>query len=97
MREIEGLPELGKATATKEEVIKSRAEMLMAIDEGLGEILDLLKSEKLDNNTIVVFTGDHGYFYGEHGLNEERRLAYEESLRIPLLFRYLPLPEKDFL
>lgn len=96
MREIEGLPELGKATATKEEVIKSRAEMLMAIDEGLGEILDLLKSEKLDNNTIVVFTGDHGYFYGEHGLNEERRLAYEESLRIPLLFRYLPLTGKGF-
>lgn len=96
MREIDGLPKLGKATATKEEVIRSRAEMLMAIDEGLGEILGLLQSKKLDENTIVVFTGDHGYFYGEHGLNEERRLAYEESLRIPLIFRYPPLTEKGF-
>ncbi len=40
------------------------------------------------DDTIVVFTSDHGYFYGEHGLNEERRLAYEETIRIPLLVRY---------
>ena len=36
------------------------------------------------DDTVVVFTSDHGYFYGEHGLNEERRLAYEETIRIPL-------------
>jgi arylsulfatase A-like enzyme len=35
--------------------------------------------------------GDNGYFYGEHGLSEERRLAYEESIRLPLLVRYPPL------
>ncbi len=34
------------------------------------------------------FTSDHGYWYGEHGLDYERRLAYEESIRIPLLIRY---------
>jgi len=33
-------------------------------------------------------TSDHGFFYGELGLNEERRLAYEETIRIPLLMRY---------
>ena len=43
------------------------------------------------NDTMVVFTSDHGYFYGEHGLNEERRLAYEETIRIPLVIRYPPL------
>ena len=42
-------------------------------------------------NTLVVFTSDHGYFYGEHGLSVERRLAYEESARIPLLMRLPPL------
>jgi len=36
----------------------------------------------------VVFTSDNGYFYGEHGLSVERRLAYEESIRLPLLVRY---------
>ncbi|MEQ8426141.1 MAG: DUF4976 domain-containing protein, partial [Cyclobacteriaceae bacterium] len=40
------------------------------------------------DNTIIVFTGDHGYWYGEHGLDFERRLAYEEAIRIPLLIRY---------
>jgi len=35
-----------------------------------------------------VVMSDHGYFYGEHDLNEERRLAYEETARIPLIVRY---------
>jgi N-acetylglucosamine-6-sulfatase len=40
------------------------------------------------DRTVVVVMSDHGYFYGEHDLNEERRLAYEESARIPLIVRY---------
>ena len=42
------------------------------------------------NQTVVMVIGDNGYFYGEHGLSEERRLAYEESIRLPLLVRYPP-------
>ena len=41
-----------------------------------------------------VFTSDEGYFYGEHGLSEERRLAYEESIRIPLYVRWPRLVPK---
>ena len=37
-----------------------------------------------------MFVSDHGYWYGEHGLSVERRLAYDEALRIPLLVRYPP-------
>jgi len=37
---------------------------------------------------VFVFTSDEGYFFGEHGLSIERRLAYEESIRIPLIIRY---------
>ena len=40
---------------------------------------------------LIVFAGDNGYFYGEHGLNDERRLAYEESARIPIVARFPPL------
>jgi N-acetylglucosamine-6-sulfatase len=65
--------------------------MLMAVDESLGRILDVLEEKGELENTVVVVTSDHGFFYGEHGLSEERRLAYEESLRIPLVVRYPPL------
>jgi N-acetylglucosamine-6-sulfatase len=48
--------------------------------------------EALDR-TMIVFTSDNGYFYGEHGLSIERRLPYEESIRNPLLVRYPPLAD----
>ena len=62
--------------------------MLLAVDDSLGRILAALEKAGALDNTVIVFTSDHGYFYGEHGLNEERRLAYEETIRIPLLVRY---------
>ena len=90
MRRIGDLPPLGRATATTDDEMRGRAEMLLAVDDGLGRILAALEKAGALDNTIVVFTSDHGYFYGEHGLNEERRLAYEETIRIPLLIRYPP-------
>ena len=62
--------------------------MLLGVDDSLGRILATLEKRGILDNTIVVFMSDHGYFYGEHGLNEERRLAYEETIRIPLVIRY---------
>lgn len=87
MRTLGNLPPLGTGTGTPEQTIRDRAEMMLGVDESLGRIMDLLASQGKLDNTIIVVTGDHGYWYGEHGLNEERRLAYEESLRIPLLMR----------
>ncbi|MEZ5041865.1 MAG: sulfatase-like hydrolase/transferase [Saprospiraceae bacterium] len=88
MRPIEGLPPLGPEIMTTETTIRERGEMLMAIDEGLGDLLAALEKKGELNKTIVVFTSDHGYWYGEHCLDKERRLAYEEGIRIPLLMRY---------
>ena len=87
-RKIGDLAALGPATATKDETVLGRQRTLMAIDEGVGEILKSLKELGQLDNTILVFTSDNGYFYGEHGLSVERRLAYEESIRMPLLMRY---------
>ncbi len=87
MRTLGSLPPLGQATGTPEQTIRDRAEMMLGVDESLGRIMDLLSTQGQLDNTIIVVTGDHGYWYGEHGLNEERRLAYEESLRIPLVMR----------
>jgi N-acetylglucosamine-6-sulfatase len=88
MRTIEGVPPLSRETATAESTIRERAEMLMAVDESLGQIMQLLDSLGKLDNTVIVFTSDHGYWYGEHSLNDERRLAYEEGIRIPFLIRY---------
>ena len=90
LRQIGALPPLGPGTATTDEEIRGRVEMLLAVDESLGRILAVLEKNGSLDNTVVVFTSDHGYFYGEHGLSEERRLAYEEAIRIPLLVRYPP-------
>jgi N-acetylglucosamine-6-sulfatase len=87
MRRIGTLPPLGRETATTDDEMRGRAEMLLGVDDSLGRILAALEKAGALDNTIVVFTSDHGYFYGEHGLNEERRLAYEETIRIPLLVR----------
>ncbi|HVJ47197.1 MAG TPA: sulfatase [Luteolibacter sp.] len=59
---------------------------LTSADRSLGRLLDELDSLGLDKNTIVIFTSDNGYYLGEHGLGDKRS-AYEESLRLPLLIR----------
>jgi N-acetylglucosamine-6-sulfatase len=87
-RRIPGLPPLSPATGTSERDIRGRLEMLQAVDESLGRLVATLTERGVLDNTVIVFTSDHGYFYGEHGLDQERRLAYEETARIPLIVRY---------
>jgi N-acetylglucosamine-6-sulfatase len=60
---------------------------LKGIDENVGRVLKTLDSLKLDQNTVIIFSSDNGFFFGEHGLGD-KRAAYEESIRIPLLVRY---------
>jgi N-acetylglucosamine-6-sulfatase len=57
---------------------------LAAVDEDTGKLLDYLKKNRLLDNTIVFFMGDNGFMFGEHGLIDKRN-AYEESMRVPLL------------
>jgi arylsulfatase A-like enzyme len=89
-RPIPGLKPLGPDTVTPDETIRDRLRMLAAVDEGLGQIFAELEKQGSLDRTVVMVIGDNGYFYGEHGLSEERRLAYEESIRLPLLVRFPP-------
>lgn len=61
--------------------------LIAAADAQVGRILDRLTTLGIDDNTVVVFLSDNGYFLGEHGLGD-KRAAYEESLRIPFMIRY---------
>ena len=87
-RKIGKLPPLGPNTGTDDETIRNRLRMVTAVDEGIGRMLKVLEDAKQLDHTLIIFTSDEGYFYGEHGLSVERRLAYEESARIPIAMRY---------
>ncbi len=62
-------------------------EALMAVDDSVGAVLRYLDDKGMAENTIIVYVGDNGYFWGEHGLID-KRYAYEEGILIPHLLRY---------
>jgi N-acetylglucosamine-6-sulfatase len=88
LRQIGDLPPLGPKTVTNDETIRNRLRMLASVEDGVADIFRTLENQKQLENTLIIFTSDEGYFYGEHGLSVERRLAYEESIRIPLFMRF---------
>lgn len=60
---------------------------VQSVDDGVGQILDYLKENGLEKNTIVVYTSDQGFYLGEHGWFD-KRFMYEESFRTPILVKY---------
>lgn len=72
-------------------VIKDRLRMLSAVDRSIGKLLDALTAKGVLDETLFIISSDQGFFYGEFGLAQERRLAYEPSIRIPFIVRYPPL------
>lgn len=57
------------------------------LDENVGKMLAFLKEQRLDENTIVIYSSDQGHFLGEHGFFS-KRFMYEESMQMPLIIRY---------
>jgi len=70
-----------------DQTILNQLRCISAIDEGVGEIYEALKATGQLDNTLIVFTSDNGYLWGEHGLGDKRAF-YEESIRIPMVARY---------
>jgi arylsulfatase A-like enzyme len=60
---------------------------IASLDESVGRIYQVLRETGQLDNTLLVFTSDNGFALGEHG-RTDKRTAYEESLRVPLLVRY---------
>jgi arylsulfatase A-like enzyme len=67
--------------------LKNYYRVLLGVDENLGRVLDYLDEQRLAENTIVIYTGDNGFFLGEYGMFD-KRLMYEPSIRVPMLVRY---------
>lgn len=57
---------------------------LSAVDDSMGRIFTYLKKNHLEKDTLVVFTSDNGFQFGDHGLID-KRTAYEASVRVPLV------------
>jgi len=68
-------------------LVKYYYRTLAGVDENLGRVLRFLDEHGLTDNTLVIYTSDNGFFLGEHGFFD-KRLMYEESIRVPLLVRY---------
>lgn len=77
-------PYYGRSGQTLAEMYRHYCEMILSIDDSVGRVRESLRKSGIERNTVILFTSDGGHFWGEHGLID-KRCAYEESIRIPLL------------
>ena len=61
--------------------------MTSCLDHYIGRILDHLDALGIAENTLVVFTSDHGHYYGQHGLIAKGAFHYEDGIRVPMIAR----------
>ena len=97
MEEIKALPQNGRLFfAGKVKYSKEDFQLLSDlydgeiayVDHSLGELVDMLRQNRILDKSILVITSDHGEYFGEHGLMTHMCGLYEEALHVPLLVRY---------
>jgi N-acetylglucosamine-6-sulfatase len=74
--------------ADRDSVVRDQLRTLAAVDEGVGALVRALERTGQLDNTVFVYTSDNGYLLGEHGQFDNKRFAYEESIRVPFIIRY---------
>jgi arylsulfatase A-like enzyme len=67
--------------------MKDYLRTIQSVDDNVGRMLDYLKENGLDKNTIVIYSSDQGFYLGEHGWFD-KRFMYEQSFRTPLLVKW---------
>ena len=67
--------------------IKDYLACVKSVDDNVGRVLNYLKENNLEENTIIVLTSDQGFYLGDHGFFD-KRFIYEESLRMPFMVKY---------
>ncbi|WP_420147965.1 sulfatase [Spirosoma sp.] len=70
--------------ALRAETVRNYYRLITGVDEAVGKLVEQLKALHLDQNTIIIFMGDNGFYLGEHGL-EGKWYGHEESIRVPLI------------
>ncbi|HJQ80909.1 MAG TPA: sulfatase/phosphatase domain-containing protein, partial [Lacipirellulaceae bacterium] len=74
------------STLDVKEYYREYCRTLAAVDDSVGRVMEFLNERGLGDDTVVIFMGDNGFLFGEHGLID-KRCAYEESIRVPLVVR----------
>ena len=69
---------------TYQAALRKYHQLIYGVDYSIGMVLEELKRLKIDDNTIIIFSSDNGYFNGSHGLGS-KVLPYEEGARTPLI------------
>lgn len=72
-------------------MMKNYYRLATEVDTTCGRVLAELRKQGVLENTLVIFTGDNGYFHAEHGL-ADKWYPYEESIRVPLIVRDPRMP-----
>jgi N-acetylglucosamine-6-sulfatase len=72
--------------STAEALLRSYCEALRSVDDSIGAVMAQLKKMGIHDDTLVIYMGDNGYMFGEHGLID-KRVAYETSSRVPMLMQ----------
>mgnify|MGYP002629484412 CR=1 FL=1 len=69
-----------------EKYYKRYCEALSSVDDSVGRVIAQLKKMGIYDETLVIYMGDNGFMFGEHGLID-KRVAYETSIRVPMLMQ----------
>jgi N-acetylglucosamine-6-sulfatase len=86
-RDVEFTDKGHPAYGVSDDLMRNQLRCIVAVDEGVGRILAALEAAGQLDNTLIVFTSDNGFFWNEHQLGD-KRAAYEESIRVPMVARY---------
>ena len=83
-----GTESISPITATKGSTILYRryCESMLAVDDSVGRVLEQLKKMGIHDDTLVIYMGDNGFMWGEHGLID-KRVSYEASIRVPMMMQ----------
>ena len=84
---VQALPKLNRVTVHDHNRV-NQYRTLLAVDDAVAEIVQALTDTGRLADTMIVFTSDNGFTWGEHRLFDTKFSAYEESIRVPLVIRF---------
>jgi N-acetylglucosamine-6-sulfatase len=92
--QIQALPPIDSpAEAALRRAHERELESLLSVDRAVARIVAVLRETHELDHTLIVFTSDNGYLEGEHRVTEGKELAYEPSIKVPLIVRGPGVPE----